>query len=198
MLLSKEELAQVKEIISLPFASSLVACDRVLNDIKFRKGYFINVVRSKFEVLDNLDETFIYTTGAAINNNLGLIKSYDFMNVLLNSFYEIVAIQYVMDYNLSASLLINLTTSNQKAILKIYNTGEFKIYKDGARKVYKRPAVFNDIDLRQYLKQFLIYGVYLNDVITNESTGSSQLYSGAEALLTTDNEQLFTVDSANE
>lgn len=192
MMLSDDDLDRVIAVFSLEFAKTLNALERGFNDIRGRKGFFLNVIRPKFEVLKTLDDSYLYTVGSAICNNLALIKSYDFLTLFFRSLYEIDKVVYERDIAKAGSLKMELIIRNEQKSFKIYNNGIQKIYKNGSKKKYQREATFNNIDMNKYLPQFLLFGVYLEEIILSENQlGINQLYSGSEPLFSF-NEALFS------
>lgn len=185
-MLNENDLSKLQAISSINFLKSSMAIDRAFNDITLRKGYFMNFAKMKFQILSDMTDDYLFTVGTAIVNNLGIIKSYDFITIFLNSLYEIYEIIYKEDYSKAGSLDVLLKVSNIQSIFKIYNNGIFKVYLNGDFKVYQRQAIFNDLNLNSYLYYFLIFGIYLTNVNISDEEGRAQLFSNQEALASND------------
>lgn len=190
-MLNDIDLSKLQAINSINFLKSSIAIDRAFNDITLRKGYFMNFAKMKFQILADMTDDYLFTVGTAIVNNLGIIKSYDFITLFLNSLYEIFEITYIENYLEAGSLDVLLKVSNIQSIFKVYNNGLFKVYINGDFKVYQRQAIFNDLDLNSYLYYFLIFGVYLKNVDISDEEGRAQLFSNQEALAS-NNVNLYT------
>lgn len=185
-MLNENDLSKLQAINSINFLKSSIAIDRAFNDITLRKGYFMNFAKMKFQILADMTDDYLFTVGTAIVNNLGIIKSYDFITIFLNSLYEIYEITYSENYLEAGSLEVLLKVSNIQSIFKVYNNGLFKVYSFGDFKVYQRQAIFNDLDLNSYLYYFLIFGVYLKNITISDEEGRAQLFSNQEALASND------------
>lgn len=165
--LSEENEKKLQDIFSSYQKKIALDEQRFISDILGRKGFFTYLLKPYFSPIQGIPEEVFEKSASAILNNLQGIKRYDFLDTFINSLYSILHIYFSVES--PAELEIFAIIKNEETIQKIYKDGFKKVYKDEAKKVYKSIKDYQGLQLEEYLKSFVLFGVKIIDIQTIDS-----------------------------